>query len=1098
MKKTFREKAFWLFSLTTTYSKMKYFILFFSFIILQSLSVGVYAQHSKIDLSVKDTSLKEVLKMIESKTDYVFFYNDANIDVSQKVSVNLNQKNISEILQSVLTNCTFRIDNQTKKIYLVPNQQSEQKVTITGLVTDEEKEPIIGATVTLKGTTTGTITDTDGRFSIEVQPKSTLVFTYVGYATKEVLLTSAKALTIVLEEKSITMDEVVVVGYGTMRKSDLTGAMTTLKSDNFNVGVMTSPTQMMQGRVAGVNITSNGGEPGAGLTVRVRGSNSIRSGQDPLYVVDGVPLDISDIQAGGGSISGVGSAAKKNPLNFLNPDDIESMEILKDASATAIYGARGGNGVILITTKKGKKGEPTVNYSSYVSISSLPKKLPVMSASEFRGYVAENNLKVTDLNASTNWQDEIFRTAITQNHNFSYGGGSDKMLYRFSLSYMDQEGIIDRTGIKKYTGRFNVSQEAWKGRLKFEGNVTVARTEDQRIPIGETGGHEGDVLLSALKLNPTFPVKNADGSYHQSSGDERNPVAMIKLTDDNNRSDRVLGNLTTSLKLLKNLSYKLNLAIDHSNISRKVVQRKDLIYLTDGGTVDINDIELTSKLMENFVTYDLSLYEKHRFNFLAGHSYQHFRTYSYGFSEKGFRSDDVDYLNNLALGDYTSAIVKSNITINELQSFYGRLNYNFNDRYLFTGTLRADGSTKFGDNNKYGYFPSASFAWRLAEEEFIKKLNVFSNLKFRMGWGITGNQEIPNKISQASLGTTGNSGAILDGSKGNVTPGITLTRTPNPNLKWESTNQFNLGLDFAFLDGRLSGSLDLFKKATKDVLLQVYSIAPAPTTTVWSNVPDMRIINKGIELELNGVIIDSKDIKWNAGFNFSKINNKVEDLPMSKITTGSPSGPGITGYSSQIIKSGYPIGTFWGYKFLGFDDKGKSMFEMGEDGKPLEQELGNALPKFTYNFNTSFKYKQWDLALFFSGVFGNKVYNNLANIMDQKTLLPKGWNAMVNATKSPEAFDNTLAYSSRFIEGGSFLRLSSASLGYTVKMKKSDFINRLHFYVAANNLFVITNYSGYDPEVNVDHSSNSVPSVGIDWTTYPKARTFTLGLNVEF
>lgn len=1093
MKKTFWDDVPIQFSMSKL-SLHKMMLLIFCFTFCFQMA---FAQQTTLDINVKDTSLKQVLKLIEGKTDYVFFYNDTNVDVTQKVSVNLKQKPLAQVLNEVLVNCTYRIDTQAKKIYLLPIKASD-KIKVSGVVNDTGGQPIIGAGVKVKGTSETTVTDQNGKFSISAEKGMTLLISYIGFTSKELQVGSDKVMKVTLEESNIAMNEVVVVGYGTVRKRDLTGSVATLKSENFNVGVMTSPTQLMQGRVAGVNITSNGGEPGAGMTVRIRGANSIRSGQDPLYVVDGVPLDITDVQASGGSVAGVGGAAKKNPLNFLNTDDIESIEVLKDASATAIYGARGSNGVVLVTTKKGKKGEGAINYSGYMSVSELPKKLDVMTANEFRDYVKVNNFTVTDLKDNTDWQDQIFRTANTQNHNLSYGGGTENTLYRFSLNHMDQQGIIDRTGVKKYTGRFNVTQNALKNRVKFEANVTLARTNDQRIPIGETGGFEGDVLLSALKLNPTFPVFKADGSYYQSSGDERNPVAMIKLTDDNNRIDRVLGNLTTTVNILKNLTYKVNFALDHSSISRKVVQRKDLIYLTNGGTVDINDIALDSKLMENFLTYETTIKQMHRINVLAGHSYQHFKNYSYGMSVNGFKNNEIDYLNNLALGNYTSAIVQSGIQINELQSFFGRLTYSYNGKYLFTGTLRADGSTKFGVNNKYGKFPSASAAWRLSEESFLKKVKFVDELKLRLGWGITGNQEIPNKISQALLGTGSNNGAVLGGSLGTVTPGVTLTRTPNPNLKWESTVQYNLGLDFSLLKSRLTGAIDLFEKNTKDALLQVFSIAPAPTTTVWSNVPGMRIVNRGVELDLNGVVIDKKDFVWNIGANFSKVNNEVKDLPLSRITTGSPSGPGITGYSSQVIMSGQPIGTFWGYKFLGFDANGKSLFELGADGKPLEQKLGNALPKFTYNFNTSLKYKQWNLGLFFNGVSGNKVYNNLANIMAQKTLLPKGWNAIHSATALPEASNNTLAYSSRFIEDGSYLRLSSATLGYIINTKKIDFIKRLQLYASGNNLFVITKYSGYDPEVNSDHASNSVPSIGIDWTTYPKARTVTFGLNVEF
>jgi TonB-dependent starch-binding outer membrane protein SusC len=1108
--KSMKKKLLWsFFSIPNSFRKilliMKLTAFLLMFNLMQIYASVSYGQNAFISLNVQNTKIEEVFRAIEKQSEYEFFYNDKQLDVNQLVTLNVSKANISDVLKSMLKNRDLSYKVIGKRIILVKSNSFEENLLnsvgaktmkLTGTVSDASTgDPLPGASILVQGTKSGVITDIDGKFSLEVDENSVLIVSFIGYKQQTLTVGNNSQINIKLEPESRNLDEVVVIGYGTTQKKDLTGSVTSLKSKEFLSGAVVSPTDMMQGRAAGVNITNNGGEPGAGASVRIRGSNSIRSGQEPLYVIDGIPLDNSDIQPAGASVTGVGESSKKNPLNFMNPDDIESIDILKDASATAIYGSRGANGVIIVTTKKGQKGKGNVSYSSSFGISKLPKQYDVLSADEFRAFRTSKGLTGDDLGANTNWQDQIFRTAYSQNHSLSFSGSANNSTYRASLSYLDQDGIIKKTGMEKYTGRFVVSHSAWNDKLVLEAGITAARTNDQRAPIGETGGYEGDMLLSALKLNPTYPVYNADGTFYQASKDVRNPLAMIELTNDKTQTDRILSNMSATLKLVKGLNYKLNVAIDQVKSTRSVTQDQKLIYLTNKGTVDVNSVQQNNKLIENYLTYDFAPSTAHKFNFLAGHSYQHFRYYTSGFSEEGLNVEGIDYLNDLAYGNYSQAKVRSDVSVNELQSFFGRVNYDMFGKYMLTVNFRADGSTKFGENNKYGYFPSTALAWRMNEENFIKDLDLFSNLKMRLGWGITGNQEIPNRISRLLLGSTG--GAILNGGNTVVT-GITLTRTPNPDIKWETTEQYNWGLDFGLLDGRLSGSLDLFSKTTKNVLLEVYSSMPAPTTKVWTNVPDMKILNKGLELTLNGVIINKGDWNWNVGANFSTVKNEVKNLPMSQITTGSPSGPGITGFSSQVIMSGEPIGTFWGYKFLGFDANGKSLYESDANGNPISQVIGCAQPDFTYNFNTSVSWKDFDLSLFFSGVYGNDVYNNLGNVMDQLSLASSGWNTTVNASKSTEALNNKLDYSSRFIEDGSFLRLSSATLGYTLKQTKIKQISKIRFYATGNNLLLFTNYSGYDPEVNANHTSNGVPSMGIGWTTYPKARTFTFGVSVEF
>lgn len=1057
-----------------------------------------YSQNVAFNLSMKNATIIDIFDEIERVTDYGFLFKTDQLDLKKRYNVELKDAKIETLMKQILDSDTYSYQIIDRNIVISRVGQragDDARQKVSGKVVDAAGQALPGVAVLIKGTATGTITDADGNFTLtDISVNSTLVFSFVGLKTQELPVDGKASLNVVMIEEPIGINEVVAIGYGAVKKKDVTGAVASLKADDFNRGVSNSPTDLIQGRVAGVNIVSNGGEPGAGVSVRVRGANSIRSGQEPLYVIDGIPLDITDTQPEGASTAGVGATSGKNPLNFINPDDIESIDILKDASATAIYGSRGANGVVLVTTKKGKQGKATVSYSGYTGWSVLPQQYDVLTASEYNAARTTLGLASDDKGYDTNWQSEIFRTARTSNHSISLAGGNEKSNYRASIGYMDQEGIIKKTGMEKYSGRLSMSTLALNDRLTIEFGLTAARVDDQRAPLGETGGVEGDLLLSALKLNPTYPIFNADGTYYQLSDQVRNPVAMIDLTNDNTQTDRVLANLSATLQLVKGLKYKVNLSTDQTKATRKVTQDAQLSYMTDKGTATISNVELSSSMIENYLMYKLTLNDRHNFDFLAGHSYQKFRIYTYGMSVTGFASSDVDNLNDLLLGKSTQATVESDITLNELQSFFGRINYNLMEKYLFTVNFRADGSTKFGANNRYGYFPSAAFGWRMSEEDFIKKLDVFSNLKMRMGYGVTGNQEIMSKISQATLGSV--TGAILDGGS-TLTPGYTLTRTPNPDLKWEKTTQYNWGLDYGFFDGRLSGTVDLYYKNTTDVQMLVSTKMPTPTATFWTN-KDLNIINKGLELSLNGILISKKDFKWSANVNFSTINNQVKNMDVSKIPTGYPSGPGITGTPSQYIVNNEPLGTFWGKTFVGFDENGLSVFAKDADGKETEGVIGNALPDFTYNFSTTVNWKQFDLTLNFNGVSGNDVYNNLANIMDQMTLFSSGWNTTPGALTSGEATGNVLNYSSRFIEDGSYLRLSNATLGYNFNLPKQNYISRLRAYVSGNNLFVLTDYSGYDPEVNTTRVSNGVPAMGIGWTTYPKARTITLGVNVEF
>jgi len=1085
--------------------KMKLLVVFV-FAAFSTYAATSYSQEVMFNFNLRSVTVKQVFDQIENNSEFILIYNENAVDLNRTVSVRARNESVQEILDQVFRNTGNTYKIYDRQIVIKAPEQSpqmpkvrssgQQQKSISGKVVDEDGMALPGVTVVIPGTTTGTVTDMDGKFTLTIpEDAKNLSFSFIGYTTQVVPIGELTTFNITLKPEVTQLGEVVAVGYGVQRKSDLTGATDRLTVDDMNKSVATSPVEMMQGRVSGVNITQNSGEPGTGMTVRIRGSNSIRSGQTPLYVVDGVPLDNANITPDGGTAAGINQSSKLNPISFLNPDDIESIDILKDASSTAIYGARGANGVIIITTKKGTQGKGSITYDGYMGVSQIRKQLDVLSASQFRSYTKADGSKLLDLGASTNWQDEIFTTAITQSHNLSYGGGTENFTYRSSFGYLDQEGIVNGTGMKKMNGSIKVMQKAFDGKLKLDGNLTISHIEDMRAPISETGGFEGDLILTSLKLNPTFPIYNQDGTYYQHAIDQRNPVAMINLVDDRTQTDRILANMSAEYEIIKDLKYKVNVGFDRTNAERRVNQNKQLSYLSNKGEADINNITANNRMVNNYLTYLKKIGDDHSFNFLLGQEYQFVKVTTHNTNVNGFEVEDIKYTNNLGYGDFSNADVSSSAYERELQSFFGRINYSYKQKYLFTFTGRYDGSSKFGKNKKYGFFPSAAVAWRLSQEDFLSSSTTISNLKLRLGWGRTGNQEIPDKISLMAVGTTNDANGYFNGA---LSPGITFIRTPNPDLQWETTEQTDLGIDFGLWDNRLTGTLDYFHKKTYNVLLEIPSKAPAATQTQWQNVPNLKILNDGMELSLNALLVQKKDFTWELGGNFSYIKNEVKDLPVKLIETGNASGQGLSDTRVQIITNGQPIGTFYGMVFQGFDSNGISTYKTGSDGNPVKDYLGSALPDFTYSFTSKIQFKGFDFSVFWYGSHGNKVYNNTANALFTKGALDKGYNVTQNVLNSDESPDNSNAYSSRFIEDASFLRWSNLTVGYTFNTQKIQWLGSARIYVTGNNLALITNYSGFDPEVNVDANQNGVPSLGIDYTQYPKPRTFTFGVNLKF
>jgi iron complex outermembrane receptor protein len=977
----------------------------------------------------------------------------------------------------------------------------ETLALVSGTVTDETGAPLPGAAILVKGTTNGTITDLDGKFSLDVPTDAVLVISYLGYTPKEVSVTGQSILTIQLDQDDSELNEIVVVGYGTQKRSDVTGSIGSVKTEDFNRGVISNPVDLLQGKVAGVNITSTSGEPGANQNVIIRGIGSLRSGTQPLYVLDGFLLDNSS----------TGIAA--NPLTFLNPNDIESIDVLKDASATALYGSRASNGVIVITTKKGKAGTSRVNVSASTAWSKMANQIDVFDADEFRRQVVEVGGALEDFGGNTNWQDKLTQVGLSQDYSLSLSGAStESFSYFASLGYQDQEGILKNSNLKRYSGKLNMNQKAFEGRLLIDYNLTASFTENLRPAIGS-------ITSDMIYLNPTIPAFT-NGEPTLLNTNALNPIKRNELYSDNATNNRILGTISPSFELIEGLTYKANLGVDYSNTSR-FVQYKPYTEVVNESNVSNGSLDElisanTNSLVENTLTYNWSNY-KHNFTVLAGHSYQTFLDEFRGTSARGFAANNIEprYQDHNSTTEFPTT-VNSSATRDELQSFFGRLNYVYDEKYLFTATFRADGSSKFGDNNKYGYFPSFAAGWNLSKEDFMANSGL-NNLKLRASWGKTGNQEIPSKITKASFSEdrlANGAGSLntypidTDGNTLDDYPyGIVFTRLANPDLQWEVSTQFDIGIDFAFFDYRLTGTVDYFNKVSSNILLEVVPADPVqPTSTFWDNIEDMKIYNSGVELALNYSSKPDRDFAYEIGGNITFIQNEVRDSPYSVLTTGAAQGAGQTGATINGYINNQPIGAFYMLQFDGIGEDGLNRFvDINGDGEILDDDrsvVGSAIPKMIYGINTNFRYKNFDLRFNFNGGAGNDIYNHTTMSLFTKSQLSRSNNTTDFAVQYPgESFNNANTVSTRFLESGSFFRLNNATLGYNVsptQLGMSNAFQNIRLSITGQNLFVITDYTGFDPEVNTGSTSAGIQTFGIDRFTYPRARTFMVNLNLTF
>ncbi|MFA0961008.1 SusC/RagA family TonB-linked outer membrane protein [Roseivirga sp. BDSF3-8] len=1012
-----------------------------------------------------------------------------------------------------------------------------QKSRITGVVTDSlSGEGIPGVNVRVEGTTTGTATGLDGDYSIMAEPTDELVFSFVGYGEKTVTVGNRTNINVTLTEELSQLQEIVVIGYGQEEKRDATGALETVKAKDFNKGVISSPEELIQGKAAGVQITQASGEPGAGVNVRIRGTSSVRAGNNPLFVVDGIPL-AGDAITGGGVDIGRGTGSSRNPLNFLNPNDIASIDILKDASATAIYGSRGANGVILITTKSGQGAKNRITFSTQGSVSRAANTYDLLERDEFlEAYEnAGGDLAVGDLGADTDWQDEIFRTAISQKHDLSYATTYNNGNVRVGLGYQDQVGIVENSSLERLNARLNAQHRFLNDKLTINFQGTVSRLNDEAPPIFNDTGFEGDLLSSAYSGNPTWP---ADPTV-QPSNNFANPNSYLEYFLDEAETDRYLLGASAKYDITNNLAVTVNGGYDRSSGFRGAAFSS---LLGIGGGINGNgrgaytERDLDSYLFEVFGNYKINVGSNSKLEALLGYSYQKFnqegitvRGWGFTPTDEAAMISDLEASANRLMGAidgqyqqfgyregvefYTNRLfpspaqeeINENVSVpvstvtgnmfdfsDELQSFFTRLKYTLNDKYLFTGTVRVDGSTKFGRDNKYGIFPSGAFAWRLADEDFVP--DFFDDLKFRIGYGITGNQEIPHnqhrERQQYTDITINEGGEILGGEIANVAFG-------NDAVSWEETRQANAGLDFAFVGGRLSGSLDFYRRNTTDLLLKVIRSQPAPNEFAIVNL-DADVINKGIELILNYQAIATKDLSLDISVNGAYNDNVIQNFPGPPINTATINGQGLTGAFAQRIQDGYPLFAYFLRDFRGINEDGLSEYNVD-----AQEFIGKSpLPKFNAGLNISVTYKNWDLSTFMYGQFGHYIYNNTANAFFSYGSLANARNitqeALEYALENGESPSNTPDASTRYLESGDFWRMQNLNLGYNLPVEDGSFLKNFRIFASAQNLFVITDYSGLDPEINVDKSIDDIPSAGIDYTAYPRARTYTLGLNLSF
>jgi len=980
----------------------------------------------------------------------------------------------NNIIKYIVLSCMLLIS-------CMSNLFAQNNITVKGTVKDEMNLPMIGVTIASEDKKTGAVSDENGEFTLNVPQGQKLVFSYIGYNSITAL--AQPVMNIQLDINSVGLDEITIVGigYGTMRKSDLTGAITSVSADNFKKGVITSAEQLLQGKVAGLTVLQPSGDPTQGSSLRLRGGTSLSASSSPLIVVDGIP--------------GV-------DMNTVQPSEIVSFDVLKDASAAAIYGSRGANGVIIVTTNREKAGRQ-MSYSGYVAVANAAKNIDLLSANQWRKYMRDNNIAgAVDYGGDTDWQNEIQQTAVSHNHTLSFSNGGEHSGFHSTISYQNTEGIIKTSSLNRLAGSLVGYQYGLNNHLKMEAGIHANTDNYHPVNMG--------IYERAYNLNPTLPVTQ-NGVFTQIGGtNNNNPVELLSHRKDDESRTRLLSYVKAELTIIDGLKATVNGSYEYNTQQVRYYQTTDYYMdLASKGYGRRTLADYTNYQLETYLTYDKTFQKAHHLNLMAGYSYLRNSYEGFGSERRRFDTDFFTY-NNLAAGnDYRTGDVYSYKGMSKLISVFGRVNYNYNDKYLFTGTLRNDGSSRFGDNHKWGVFPSASAAWRISNESFMENTRDWlDNLKLRIGFGVTGNQDGIGEYASLSLMGTGSQignnyvaiGNYYDQATNSWKSAYGPIQNPNPDLKWESTAQTNIGLDIAFLH-RFTATVEAYYKKTSD-LLYLYSVPQPPNLYPYTMANVGNLSNKGIEFTFGASIIRNRNVNWNA--NLTLAHNVQKVLKMSDQfyqTDVVPSGnlhdlTGLTDVYTQVLKEGYAVGTFFGPHCTGVSDDGK--FILANNGEA--QVLGNAQPKLTLGFSTDVTYRDFDFSIAAYGMFGQKVLNaEMMNMVYPNRLpaynIPDKW-MNNNFTEGP-------IWSDFWLEKGDFLRIQSATLGYTLPVKNAWF-DKIRFYLTGENLFVFTKYSGLDPEVN----NTGLLSPGIDksvgqsaWSNnyyYPRPRTFSLGVNLFF
>lgn len=1080
-----------------------------------SYAGNAHSQNAKVSIRMNNVKLDKILNEIENQTDYLFIYNN-QVDINKITSVKVKNEAVAQVLDRILSGTGINYELEGTHIILTTEaikdlHAQQQAKTVTGTVTDVSGEPIIGANIRIKGTTTGTITDIDGNFSIEAEPQSVIEVSYIGYLTQETVINNQKSIRFLLKEDTKTLDEVVVIGYGVQKKADLTGSVANINTEKLNTQSNANIGQALQGKIAGVDIVSQGGAPGSGTRIMVRGIGTLNN-SSPLYIVDGMYM---------------------NSIDHINPNDIASIDVLKDASSAAIYGSRAANGVIIVTTKEGSntEGKPIIDLSVNLGISTASKFLDMLDAKGWaevttiaRQAIGKPALDMaTDLanKPDNDWQDIMFRPALMQNYNLSVKGGGKYSTYYTGLGYFNQDGIVKGTNYQRYN--IQSKNDYKRGIFSAGTNLIISFSHDKPLHQELRGGMIGTILQSVPTLEKYDDTR--EGGYGGTYGDVVNIPHPLAIIDDNimdryNENVKIFANLYAQIELFKGLKYKLNLTPDFS-----FERYKNYLNKYDFGLATNSITQLTERqrrrrniLVENLLTFDRTFGE-HKISALAGYTYQdsrfrHIQAYGEGLPQ-GLEEIDAATTNRSNEGNSWRSV---------LTSILGRVFYSYQNKYLFTATIRRDGSSKFGKNNRYGYFPSFSLGWNVAEEKFMENVHWLDQLKLRGGYGVLGNQEIDNYQYSSTITT----GINYPDGNGGLLQGAFPKNFANPDIKWEETAMTNVGIDFMAFNNRLSLTADYYVKNTKDILLTV----PIPISSGGANDPIRnagKIRNNGFEFNLGWMDQPNPDISYGINLIGSFNKNKV-------IAMGSESGSIKGGSTNQNIttsetKAGYPIGGYWLISTAGYFNSQEEVDAYAKDGKKIQPAAepgdikfvdanndgvindddrvfqGSPFPDFTFALNGNMRYKNFDLSIGLQGVLGNKIYNATRQTLEDVT---KGSNFLAscldywtpenkNASHPRLTWDdpnrNTRAESDRYLENGSYLRLRSVQLGYTFPQTWfKGAIQHARVYINAENLFTITSYSGYSPDVNADNANYR----GFDNFIYPTNRTFMLGLNVTF